>query len=163
MDKFRWSRLFHGSKKKSEVLSLWQNAGIADCSIPFSLMTGFGQIANGQASCFTNFPSNDPNLAHLTMQLFAEAAGVYRRRCINAINPFDWIPTIVDLPKRLLGTFGIYLRKGVNNFLRFIWCMGGGFGLLSYLSFILRKQNQYMKGYSAYKISTNHLLKTSNF
>ena len=43
---------------RTEVIKLFQNANIVDKIFPFVQPLGLGQIATGNLSLFTNFPSN---------------------------------------------------------------------------------------------------------
>ena len=118
---------------KSEILSLFKNAGIENVSIPTTQSLGFGQLASFYADVFTNFPNLSPDMAGAAMRMFYEAEGVYRQRIFETFSPAYWINCIIFAPKSLLTYIGFtedkVLFKVCNVLLTFIWWFFGATSL----------------------------------
>ena len=114
---------------KGEIKKLLKNANISDSYIPMSQHLGLGQISNGNASVYLNFPSRIIPIASSLSNKFDEAIGTYRNRVFESFNPIYWIETLIFLPKNLLQYIGLDSEKVAfklcNILLTFIWWILG--------------------------------------
>lgn len=93
---------------QSEVMAILSRAGINNTRFPtVKEMDGdglFQMVEN--VHFFDAISGNDYRVEEHATQCFQIAAGEYRRRAIDAVNPFFWIERIVYLPKFLLRYLG---------------------------------------------------------
>lgn len=112
-----------------QTVNLFKQAGIEEIFIPISQPVGFHQVANFNASVFANFPSNKPELASPSRDMFEKAIGIFRSRIIECFNPIYWIEQIIFLPKHILLYIGLDSEnvafKISNVLLTFIWWLLG--------------------------------------
>lgn len=113
-------------EKKSEVLSLFSNAGIKDSKLIYTENLGYGRIATStDASLFENFPIRRKDAFELTVVKFHEAIGVYKRRMKETFSPFYWGHTFIYLPRKIFSHFGIKQESKSSKFIQFLyWIIG---------------------------------------
>lgn len=114
---------------KQEVISLFQKANIKDIKTPVSEPIGYGQIMHANVSVFSMFPSLRPTFAGEALNMFEEAAGVFKKNMRDCLNPLYWIDFFLFLPKSLLSYLGFpsdtTWYKICNILLTFIWWLLG--------------------------------------
>ena len=106
---------------KSQVVSLFQAAGIKDQEIGASELVGYGKIRVGSASIFDNFPNAREDYAQAIVRMFHQAIGVYRSRIFETFNPLYWIEVIINLPKQTLIYLGLSSESVVIKIAQLGW------------------------------------------
>jgi hypothetical protein len=51
---------------------------------------------------FENIGRNDERIVLLMIGIFRQAIGIYKKRIIDAINPFYWLEFIIFLPQNII-------------------------------------------------------------
>lgn len=112
-------------ESKSKVISLIKGAGVSDKMVPFLEPAGYGKLISGQISVLSNFPSLRRDIAELTIGMFHDAIGVYRRRIFETFNPLYWIELIINLPKKILVYLGVNAESVSIKVLQVLWWLLG--------------------------------------
>ena len=121
---------FHFLQYKQEIKSLFQEAGLEDCSVFHQEFMGYGNFANMRISVFDNLSNCRVDIVGLVQQRFNEAIGVYRKRWTESFNPIFWLNFIVKLPEYFMSFFGVLPEKvGVKVLLVIYWLIALIFGL----------------------------------
>lgn len=127
--KFLADKPNHIEQYKIQTIQLFKNAGIKEEFIPISQPTGYGRVANVNASLYINFPSNIQVFAAPTLCLFDNAIGIYRSRVLESFSPLYWVDALLFLPKNILLYIGLDTEKVTfklcNVILSSIWWFVG--------------------------------------
>ncbi|PKL14795.1 MAG: hypothetical protein CVV52_00385 [Spirochaetae bacterium HGW-Spirochaetae-8] len=114
-------------QKKQQVIQLWKDAGLVSGGIPVIEQVEFNKLRTMTVDIFINFPQkHNPDIVVATARFFHEAIGVYKKRLINTINPFEWIIFLTKMPEIVLNSAGIKPQKWLTYILNFIWWIIAG-------------------------------------
>lgn len=123
---------------KSQVIKLFEDAGVEDSVCGVAEPLGYGRILTGGVSVFANFPSGREDFASITMRMFHQAIGVYRSRMLQTFNPLYWLESVINLPKQVLSYLGVPPESTVIKIAQLIYWIVGS--LLSFLFALYRSE-----------------------
>lgn len=120
--------LFH--VKEAADLIKQANVPGADGAVNVIEPIGFNQARSYNAPLIDNLNSFNRSIASGVVSLFNAAIGTYKKRALDAFNPFYWLELIVFLPKHMLQYLGFDVEKHAasrltNVLLTFLWWLLG--------------------------------------
>jgi hypothetical protein len=116
---------------KSQVIKLFQDAGVEDSYRVVVEPLGFRQIQTAKVSVWANFPNSEEYFAVLTTRMFHQAIGAYRSRVLETFNPLYWIEFVINLPRQALSYLGVSPESATIKIAQLAyWVVGAVFGFL---------------------------------
>jgi hypothetical protein len=99
------------SQHKPQIIDLFKEADLEDFPIQRLEPAGYGQLKAFEGSGFANITSTDGEVVTNIKRRFNEAAGVFRHRMIQSVNPLFWIEFTFKLPQYLFQYLGVLPDK----------------------------------------------------
>lgn len=106
---------------KQKIVSLFERAGIEDCTLPNTELAGYGFVRTGNFSVFRNISILREDVVTVINGNFHEAIGVYKQRIIDTFNPFYWIESFFQLPTSILKYIGLKPQSIIVKILQILW------------------------------------------
>ncbi len=107
--------------KVPRVKTLIEAAGISEVYIPHLHNLGFGQGVTYKVNLFDTMPTNNANYAYNIISTLEKAAGVFRQRMFDALNPLHWIEAIIFLPRTIFRYLGVHSDNVFIKLLNLVW------------------------------------------
>lgn len=126
---------FHGDIPS--VKDLLRKAGLSDTYISRLEPAGYGYARTMKAPVLDNIHMRDDEVVPRILLYFAQAKGVFRRRMLDAINPFYWLETIIFLPRTTLGYLGVTGESLIVKILQVVyWTASAAVAVIKYLELV---------------------------
>lgn len=95
------------SENTHAVVQLLKAAGIVDRLIPFTQPSGYGFVAQGNASLFQNIGNLREDVVVATAQCFKQATGTFKHRILENFSPIFWVDCVIYLPRKIIEYLGL--------------------------------------------------------
>lgn len=110
---------------KTSCIALFKQFNISDAKIPITQKTGYGCLANFQASLYENFPDNTTLFAPETDRMFQDAIGICKSHILECFSIKYWIDCILFLPKKILIYLNVPTESIFIKFFQIIYWLAG--------------------------------------
>jgi hypothetical protein len=118
LKKPNWDLVEH----KSAVIKLFIDSGIHDYSVPYMPPPNVIKATIPFISVMNQFPTHSAgDVEQLTIRMFHEAIGVYRRRIRESFSPMYWLDFLIHLPKKVLTYLSVPAESLFIKFAQIIW------------------------------------------
>ena len=105
---------------RMQIKKLVENAGITNTYI-ITDEIAIGGIRTAKVNVLDRYPPPDTRYTLVLMESLEAAAGVYKQRIRDAINPLCWIEFIVFLPKNAFSYVGLDGDSVTAKVIQLIW------------------------------------------
>jgi len=101
------SRNFDFTVYTYSIKKLFDHAGVAEGSVPYTQPTGYRHLVSGHAHLFDNMGVINVDVIAMMNSCFSKAYGTYRSRIFECLSPLYWIECIIFLPQKILTYLGV--------------------------------------------------------
>ena len=95
------------TERKSYLIALLKESGIAKPIIPYIEPAGMGYVKQSEVDVFENFTFKNIKVADVFYNKLLELKGYYRIKAKATVNPLTWIEDAVFLPRNIAEILGI--------------------------------------------------------
>lgn len=118
------------SENTDAIVYLFKSAGIADRLIPFTQPSGYGYLAQGNASLFQNIGNLREDTVIMMFECFSQAKGTFRHRIVEAFSPIYWIDCVIYLPRKIFEYLGLKEDSIVSKIFQLLYWIATPFLIL---------------------------------
>lgn len=137
--KFTETPILSFHEKKYEIVELFKKAGLSDRYFTQMVPIGLGHGTARNITLFDNIGTPDPDIVLLLITYFKEAAGIFKKRIFDSLNPIYWIEFLIFLPQNIIYYLGLNKdSKNIQIFTKVLniiwWIISVLIGVFKFLS-----------------------------
>lgn len=108
-------------ENSAEAISLFEKSGQRDSYIPILESAGYGQLRSMNVSVFANLSNRREEVIPIILDYFSKAAGIFKRKRRDSLNPLCWVEVVVFLPKHIASYFNAKPESVYTKIFQVIW------------------------------------------